>query len=287
MRCKSIYGAGALILVISMLLFNACHQSAVNPSLSADDNGGYASDASRLEFATDDAISLADAAGATYNSAFMRNANGSRTTYIGHCASVGVDTNDNPHTLSINFGDTDCVCLDGRKRRGYIWVTYSGNYTDASQMHTISFDNYFVDNNQLGGTIQTWRVDTTVTGNWYYNVQVNDTMTVSNGGSQNLTSVWQGNLERRWIRGYDSSDRTSEVFFISGAATLTRANGNVFTMAIATPLQVTIGCNFIESGVIDVSSPAGSRRLDYGTGGCDQNANLYIGLTSYSIGLVQ
>jgi len=285
MRCNSNFRNGAVLLAVSMLLFTACHRSD-NPPLSADDNGGYASDASRIEFATDDAISIADAAGATFNGAFMRT---THTTYMGVCATVGYDTSatDVTHTLSIYFGNTDCVCLDGRKRQGYINVTYTGEYSDSGQQHIISFDNYYVNDNQLSGTIVTMRVDTTVTGDWYYKVQVNDTLNVSQYPLNSQITAWEGNLERRWITGFTTGDRGDDAFSISGSATLTRGNGDVFTFAIATPLQVALNCNFVESGVVDVSSVAGARRLDYGTGNCDQYANLYIGTTPYAITLAQ
>jgi hypothetical protein len=287
MRFISNFRNTAVFLVVSMLLFTACHrQSSNNPGLSADDNGGYASDASRIEFANDDAISLADVAGTTFNGADMRT---SRTTYIGNCAIVGVDSVSTPGmtTVSIYFGDTDCVCQDGRKRKGNIYITYSGHYTDAGQLHVITFSNYNVNDNQLSGSITTMRVDTTVTGDWYYKVQVNDTLNVSQYPLNSQMTAEEANLERKWVSGYASSDRTLGVFSISGIATLTRGNGDAFTLNIATPLQIALNCNFIESGVIDVSSVAGSRTLDYGTGACDQYANLYIGVNTYQIGLVQ
>jgi hypothetical protein len=286
MHCNSKFRNGAFFMAISMLLLTACHQQQDNPSLNSDDNGGYASDASRIEWATDDVISIADAAGTTNNGAFMRT---THTTYIGDCANVAVDTISDPviHTLSIYFGDTDCVCLDGRKRKGSIFISFSGRYTDAAQLHTITFYNYYVNDNQLSGTLTTMRVDTTVTGDWYYKVQVNDTLNVSQYPLNSQMTAWEGNLERKWVSGFTTGDRGDDVFSISGGATLVRPNGNVFSCAIATPLQVALNCNFVESGVIDVSSVAGARRLDYGSGTCDQNANLYIGVTSYAIGIVQ
>src|SRR4051812_3516280 len=114
----------SLFVVVTLFLFSACSkETSTNGLTDADDNGGYASDISRIQWATSDVISLADAAGFVYNGSYMR------TTGIG-CATVGVDTFSTTHTLTIRFGDADCQALDGRMRRGTIIIKYPGRYTD-------------------------------------------------------------------------------------------------------------------------------------------------------------
>jgi len=280
MQCNSIFRKGAFFIVIPMLLLSACSKS--NNGLSnPDDNGGYASDASRIEWANNDVISIADAAGETYNGAYMRTTH----TTIGECALVGTDTNTSAmHNLTIRFGDVDCPCLDGRKRRGTIIVYYNGNYTDSAQIHTITFDNYFINDNQLTGSITYTRVDTTVIGDWYYKILVNDAMNLTPGQLNSQIITWNGNLERKWVTGYATDDRSDDIYAISGSATLTRANGHQFTFDIATPLQFALNCDYAESGVADVWGPiAPMRILNYGSGNCDPDAQVSISGNVYSI----
>ncbi len=266
-----------------MFLLTACTPSPKPGVTDADDNGGYASDGSRIELATDDAISIADEAGNLYNGAYISVPNGlglSTTT-------VGTDTTSSPHTLSIRFGNTDLVCMDGRKRRGSIFVSYNGRYTDPAQVHTIFFDNYFINGTQLLGTILTTRVDTTITGNWYYNVQVDDSLNMSQDPLQSQFVIWTGNLVRKWIAGYGTNDRNDDVFSISGSATLVRPSGHSFAFGISTPLQMAIGCDFAESGVVNVTGVKGPRVLNYGDGNCDHNAQLSIGTNVYPLTLTK
>jgi len=279
MHCISNFKKGAFLIIISTLLFTAC--SPTNPSglSNGDDNGGYASDGSRIELATDDAISIADEAGNLYNGAYLSAANGSGLS----TTTVGVDTISVPHTLSIYFGTEDVVCFDGRKRRGSIFITYNGEYTDPGQVHTIFFDNYYINENQLSGTILTTRVDTTITGNWYYNVQVNDSLNMSQDPLQSQYVTWTGNVVRKWVTGYTTPDRNDDVFSISGNAVLMRPNGHSFTFGISTPIQMAIGCDFAESGVVNVSGANGLRILNYGQGNCDPNAQLNIGVNVYPL----
>ena len=124
---------------------------------------------------------------------------------------------------------------------------------------------------------------TNSSGQVYYNVTVNDSL---NLGAGNGTIVWTGNRTRTWLTGYSTTDRTDDSYLISGTTTLTRANGNTFTMNITTPLQVAYGCAWIEAGVVSVTGPLGGvRTLNYGSGNCDDEAQLTIGSHTYNITL--
>ncbi len=282
MHCNSIFKTGAFFLAASMLFVSACSRTASNSLTDEDDNGGYASDASRIEWVNNDVISIADAAGSVYNGAYLRTTQNT----LGTCATVGTDTTHTPHTLTIRFGPTDCVCLDGRKRRGTIVVSYNGRYPDTAQTHTITFDNYYINGNRLTGSIKTVKVDTTVLGNWYYLVVVNDSLNLSPDPLKSKYTVWRGNLVRRWVEGKTNPNTTrqDDVFSVSGTATLTRPNGHVFTCAISSPLQFATNCDYCEAGVIDVSGYTPPKRvLNYGFGNCDADADLNIANNVYKI----
>ncbi len=285
MHCISTIKKGAFSLLASVLIFAGCTRTSTNTLSDGDDDGGYASDLSRIEWANNDVISIADAAGDAYNGAFVRTTG----TTLGTCATVGTDTIHTPHTLTIRFGPSDCSCLDGRMRRGTIIVSYSGQYKNSGMLHTITFDHYYVNDNEMTGSIKTIRVDTTVTGNWYYKVIVADSMNVSLDPLNSKYVTWTGSLVRKWVQGYlTTSDRGDDIFSISGNATLTRPNGHQFSCDIATPLQFAMGCDFAESGVVDVTGYNPPMRvLNYGSGTCDNTALLNINTNVYTLTLTK
>jgi hypothetical protein len=263
-----------VIAVVLVLFCVSCRQTPLNSTISADDNGGYASDASKIEFVNDDVISIADAAGSFYNGAYMR------TTAIGNCAIVATDTISAVHNIIIRYGDySDCICLDGRKRRGNIIVTYLGRYNDTGTEHIIRFDNYFIDDVQLTGTLKVTRIDTTVLGNWYYKETVNDSLLIT----PDQYIVWQGSLVRKWISGYNTGDRSDDAFSISGVATLTRPDFHQYTFSIASPLQINMNWNYCVAGSVNVNGLEGPRVLNYGSGTLDKLAQINIGATPYQI----
>src|ERR1700733_12054140 len=121
MHCNPVFKKALFFIALSALFFSACKRNDSGALTNTDDNGGYASDASRIEWINNDVISLADAAGNFYNGQYMRG-----TNTFGNCAIVGVDTLNNPHVLTINFPSENCPGLDGKNRRGSIIVTYNG-----------------------------------------------------------------------------------------------------------------------------------------------------------------
>lgn len=277
MFCNSNLKKGTLLIAASMVLFSACQRPSKDDNYLSndDDRVGYAADASRIEFANNDVISMADEAGTLYNAEYIR---GTST-----CATVATDTISSPHTLIIRFGNTNCECGDGRKRRGSIIITYNGQYGDTAQVHNITYDNYYINDNHLTGSVKVTKVATTVNGEWFYRVQVNDSLNVSPDPLQSKITVWSGTLTRKWIGGALTNDRNDDIFSISGAATLTRANGHIFSFGISTPLQFAINCDYAESGVVNVTGYSGSRVLNYGTGNCDQYAQLNIDQHVYQL----
>lgn len=270
----------AFLLLCSAVMFSACKKGPTNVLDDADDNGGYASDASKIEWLSNDAISIADAAGNYYNGVYMRT-----TNTFGTCATVSTDTLHSPHVIIVRFGNSNCKCLDDRYRRGTITISYDSNYSRKDQIHTISFDNYYINDVKLGGTVKVTRIDTTVVGNWYYKVKVDASMT----NQPNEIVYWQGSLVRKWVSGYATGERNDNVYSISGNATLTRANGHKYVFNIATPLRFAQDCDYCESGVVDISGYTGARQLDYSvssgstTGGCDNVAKMNINGSIYSI----
>ncbi len=277
---KSLLRNGAVIIAATLLTLAACKRKDTTdntaPALTtADDKGGYASDNAQLERTSNDVISLADVAGTT-GSVNMRTTSS--------CATVHLDTTVTPHILTINFGTSDCLCSDLRKRRGEIIVTFSGHYKDSGSTHNITYDNYFIDDVQVTGHKSVTNEGTNSSGQVWYSVNLSDSLIL---GADSIIS-WTATRTRTWLDGYSTPDRSDDVYAIAGTTTLTRANGHSFTMNITTPLQVAQACTWMEAGVVHISSSTfagGDRVLDYGAGTCDDLATLTIGTHTYDITL--
>lgn len=265
------------IATAAVFAFSACNRTKKEDS----EDTGYASDHATLEKSFADAQSISDEAGANGSLSTYKMTGGGST--LSQCATVINDTISTPHVLTIDFGTANCLCADGVYRHGKIIVTYTGRYRDMGHMHTITFDNYFVNDNQVTGTKTVSYTANDASGNPKYDISVNGQVILANSAG---TISWTSTRTRTWTAGYNTKAGSDDEYEIAGSGTITRASGKTFTINITTPLHVARNCKWIESGVVDIT-PAGAatRSLDYGNGTCDAQANLTVNGKTYSVTL--
>jgi hypothetical protein len=187
------------------------------------------------------------------------------------CATITHDSTSSPRHLTIDFGAVNCLCLDGRYRRGKILVSYTGHYRDAGSVHDISFDNYYVNDNKVSGTKTVTNMGLNSAGHSYFSIHVDGTIEKADG----RTVTWVSDRQREWLAGESTSTKLDDVYLITGSASGTTADGDHFTANITVPLRKALACRWIESGSIEFtpgSKP--TRTIDFGTGSCDDEATI-------------
>jgi hypothetical protein len=188
-------------------------------------------------------------------------------------------------TLTLDFGRTNCLCPDGRCRRGVIKAVFSGAYRQAGAVATITHTNYFVNDNQHLGT----RVITNLgSGSFDLDVQNASIIYANNGG----TTAWAS--KRRYTRtaGFGTATILDDVYSITGSLAGTNRRSVSYTATIQQPLikKFTLGCarHFV-SGTIQISNSNGrTLLLNYdptGTAACDNIASVTINGNTHTITL--
>lgn len=200
--------------------------------------------------------------------------NGADGSLGSSCATITLDTVSSPRSIIIDFGAANCLCKDGRNRRGKIIASYTGRYRDAGTVIGITFDGYFVNDNQVKGTKTVTNQGSNNAGHPVYKVEVNGQIIKANGGG---TITWVSTRQREWVSGFDTSTWLDDVYSITGSASGTNANGKSYTINITQPLIRKMDCRWFESGVLEVTPEnEPTRTLDYGNTGCDPNATVTI-----------
>lgn len=208
-------------------------------------------------------------------------ANGVRSTNDACAPTVTIDTVAMPHTMHIDFGQSNCTALNGRMRRGVILVSYTGPYRAQGTVITITPQNYFVNNNHVEGTKTITNMGLNENHVPYFNVVADITVTAGNG---NWTATHHSERIRTWVQGSDTSDPTDDAYVITGHGHGINRNGHTYVMAIESPLHVHAGCPFITQGVVSItpeSQPV--RTIDYGNGECDNSATVTVNGQSFTI----
>ena len=205
------------------------------------------------------------------------------TIFMGPCVIVTIDTLSFPFTISIDFGATNCLCNDGKWRRGKINVQHSGPYWAVGTVITTTLDNYFVNEHQVLGTKTLTNQGLNTAGNPTWTVHVDGQIIKPNGG----IITWVGDRMREWSEGHSTPFIWwDDTYMITGSHNVVASNGTTLSATIIQGLEFSLNCYWIKSGIIELQhSLLPLIELDYGPGTCDDDAIVTIDGTSYPIKL--
>jgi len=267
-----------LLFLGSLLAFSACKKDdETDPAdmvVSAEDNA-------RVETESESVQNFVDAEAADPD---LQTSNSSKSGNLANCATRTWDAA--TKTLTIDFGLNNCLCKDGKYRRGQIIAVFNGQWRTVGSTVTTKLLNYYVNDNKHTGT----RVVTTLgseTGpNFKYRVEVTKASIEFQDGT---TRDWSAIREVERTAGQGTPTLLDDEYLVTGTAQGTNRRGVAFTATIGQPLKKVfqVGCarNFI-SGTIDITnSKQKSMLLNYdpsGTQTCDKIASVTVnGKTKY------
>lgn len=257
-------------------LFTACKRN--HNSDDSERDNTFTKDNANSEFIYNDALNIAEQASITGNG---NNLDNYKTT--SNCATVTHDTVSIPHTITIDFGSVNCLCNDGRYRRGQILISYLGAYKDSGSVHTITFNNYYVNDNHVMGSKQVTNMGHNNSGHLYFNIVVNGQ--IIKAVTQD-TILWNQNRVRTYLQGDSTQSKLDDVYSITGSGSGQKANGTQYTMTITNPIIKAMSCQWIEQGTVEIQPNGGLLRiLDFGNGTCDDQATITVNGVSHPITL--
>jgi hypothetical protein len=286
MKTKNLSLGLTIAAIVLTCAFSSCRKDKMSDPEEKDNDTSAAADQSLASSTENDITSIADEAGRTYSVSSFKIADieGILST---SCATVTVDSSAAPSkTITVNFGTNNCLCNDGRYRRGALAFSFTGKYRDSLTVINVTPQNYFVNDNQVTGTKSITNKGHNAANHLVYQISANIQIIKANGAG---TISWQANRQREWMTGESTMTWNDDIYSITGNASGTNANGNTFTSVITTPLvrNMAIGCrkHFV-SGVLE-HTPSGkaTRHIDFGNGACDDQATVTINGVTYTITL--
>ena len=184
-----------------------------------------------------------------------------------------------PKTITVDFGNTNVMCNDGKLRRGKIVIVTTGWYREAGTVITATPDNYYVNDNNVQGYHTITNNGHNAAGNLNYDIEVDGTVTTSEG-----TIYWHSERNNEWIEGESTVfNPWDDVYLVTGTANGTNINSEAYTWTIVSPLRVEIGCKWVTEGVLMLESNGHQLLIDYGDGNCDGMVTVTYEGTDYQI----
>lgn len=174
---------------------------------------------------------------------------------------------ENTKTLSINYGQENSSDYLGKLKRGRISAQIEGVFKSEECCYTISFEQYYINNLNIAGSIKVDSRKSASSENLSFDVSFEE---IQFTDEKDNTYTLSGNINREWIEGYETSDKHwDDRFFINGTTYGINSEGREYKSEILTPLLVSHACEFIASGEVLFTAENESCTYSYGNGLCD------------------
>lgn len=280
MRTKHFFpGLFIAVLLLSLpVLFTACDKEETPEADNTEETNFIKEEIANEAMLDDISLLSADAADMAMDSLQGPHPGGPKPPHWGPCATITIvpfDTINWPKTITVDFGPVNCLCNDGRYRRGQIISVVSAPPHDSLSTRTVSPQNYYINDHLIEG------VRTFINQG-----HINGMLTLSSslvGGKITRPNGDTATMEAQTTRVFAAGEQTpfpaiyDDVWMISGSRNGTMFNGMTYTMSITTPLEVPRACQWIVSGVRETQRGTSPLRIiDFGNGACDNIASLTI-----------
>jgi hypothetical protein len=206
------------------------------------------------------------------------------TVYMGTCVLATLDTTASLWILTIDFGSSNCKCWDSIYRRGKIICSFTGPYWAPGTVMTYTFDNYFVNDNQVLGVKTVTNKGFNSSNHLWWEIHEDGSIIKANNGG---TITWISTRQLEWAEGMGTLGIWwDDVYQLTGEAHGVNSSGADYVYNITTPLVKKLYCQWIVSGVLTLQVTGSPLiTMDYGAGTCDHNAVIIINGQTYPITL--
>ena len=283
MKTKQFTLGLALVAIVSASIFSSCRKKAIEEK---DNDTVSAKDQSLASSTVNDMTNISDEAGAGNSTTASSFRTAESNAILSACSVITFDTLAAAKTITVNFGATNCLCNDGRNRRGSIIINFTGRYRDSNTVITVTPQSYFVNDNQVTGSKTIKNKGHNAAYHLVYEINANIIIIKANGAG---SISWQSSRQREWITGESTLVWSDDVYSITGSANGTTANGNTFSSVITSPLirNMAFGCrrHFTQGTLEHTPSGKATRYINFGNGACDDQATVTINGNTYNITL--
>jgi len=180
-----------------------------------------------------------------------------------------------PKTITIDFG-TGCTGPDGRTRRGKIITVYTGRLIVSGSEATTTFNGYYVDSVHVEG-IHRVKNNSTASVRIFTRTVVGGKLTKPSGNYIH----WNATHTNAQTAGLGTPNfPLDDEFDITGFAEGQNKRGIHllnWSRLIVNPLHKKFTCRWFGRGTVRTTRNTHTALLDYGTGGCDNQATITIG----------
>jgi Glycogen synthase len=199
--------------------------------------------------------------------------------HIDSCATVTVSSSTYPKEITIDYG-SGCADNHGHVKKGKIIISISDSLIVAGATKTITYQNFYIDSIQVELSATVKNLGKNDQGHWV--MESTWEQTITKNGEKSVQSN-QETIE--WISGFETVDKSDDVFYKSGKGSITLNDTLTYSRTITKALLYDASCPFIKSGTVELNNNGKVIVIDYGNGDCDNVATVTANDTTETINL--
>lgn len=204
------------------------------------------------------------------------------------------DTNAIPNTVTIDFGTSNCLCNDGKYRRGKIIINCPppSHARDSGAVFHHTFENFYVNDNKVFGFVDVKNIGLSPLGHPHFRWTAEGGLELANAAG---TITWMSDQVKAYLEGYNTPNtRLDDKMGIHGGSSGVTQTGESYTAQIDSlyPLRQRFdpGCNKHFFAGTAYLTPQGKpvRTINYGEMTpevCDNIATVTVNGQTYIIQL--
>ena len=188
------------------------------------------------------------------------------------CATVTVDSDVFPKTITIDYGD-GCEGRMGLEKRGVITIFMSDTITKEGAYYTVTFEDLTLGNRLISLTATFTNEGLNEDDHWVISFESLSTTTFEKK-DEVFTIVREFSGEREWLEGFDTPKASDDIFLLSSNGSITVNDELKFEKTTIEPLLIDRTCRWPLSGILEITKGGESMTIDYGEGDCDNIAEV-------------
>jgi hypothetical protein len=198
--------------------------------------------------------------------------------HIDSCATVTVSSTDYPREIVIEYAG-DCVSHRNHTKIGKITINISDTLSNAGAVETITYTDFYIDNMKIDLEASLKNLGKNSSGNWMIEKDYKQKVTINNDVFVRLNKE-----TAEWIAGFETTGNSDNIYYLTGSGKIV-FNDTTYLKAITSPLLFEGTCEYIKSGVVEITKNGSTAIIDYGDGTCDNKATVTIDGTTEEISL--
>jgi hypothetical protein len=198
--------------------------------------------------------------------------------HIDSCVTLTVSGSAYPREIIIEY--LEGCSTHHRDRHGKVIINLSDTITNEGALQTITYQDFYIDTVRVDLNASLENLGKNASGNWV--IEKKSTQTIT----KNEESVVRTNHELvEWVSGFETTDRSDNVYYVSGSGSIVVNDTATYSKSITTPLLFDASCEYIKSGVVELTRYGNVSSIDYGDGTCDDIATVTTNGTTEEINL--